>query len=496
MNIGKMKVYKRLLSIIICVVMATIFVACDSNKSKDDSKDSSSTNTISTDSSAQLSNGTKKEVTVQDYKGNSISFNGTPSKVIVLSPELVGVLDELGVELLASSTLTDDVKASLKNNQNMEDVGSEAFPDMNRIKALKPDVIILGSAFSELSESIVEAGFQPWVIDNQTYSKMMQTTEQFGEVFNKQAEAKQLIDSIESRVYSIVNNIEEIKPPTFLVLYGTADGIMVAGNNSFVGNVLTELGCRNLANTSELEAEIPSFLYRMDEENISKLNPDIIIRIYDDASEKVKTYFDENDQKMKDGGSWSNMNAAKNGKVFTLQIDGFATNPGRTMIDSIEALAELAFGITIEQSSMDGVNANMRTIIDFLTQNKNVHMATVGSDGTPSIHTIQFQFYENGRIYFQTDFSSSAYQNMKSKPQIEFISNSRDETQALRVRGEVVFDYNLELLKRVMDDNPNIKKIYGSENNPTLTMFYLDHGSATIYEFSNEIQGSIFSYKW
>lgn len=468
---------KRLLSIILCVILLTMLVSCDNSETKEETLQ-------------------EHEVTVQDYRGYPITFKETPKKVVVVSSATVSILDELGVEITAANTLNDSVKALLKNNQNIEDVGSAVFPDMDKIMALKPDVVILGSAFGKLTESIIEAGLQPWVIDNQTYSQLMEEIEQFGVAFNKQAEAKQLLDDIESRVYSVVTSIEDIEPPSFLVLWGTSDGLMVARNKSFACNVLTELGCSNLANTIELEAEIPNFMYRMDEEKVSKLNPDIIIRIYDDDPEIVNPYFDENDQKLKDGGSWSHMKAAKNGKVFTLQQDGFAANPGRTMTDSVKTLAALAFGVSIESSEMDGVNVEMRQIVDFLTTNKNVHMATVGKDGTPSIHTIQFQFYEQGRIYFQTDFNSSAYGNMQSKPQVEFIASSMDETQALRVRGEVVFEYSLEMLKRVMDDNPNIKKIYGSEDNPILTMFYMEHGSATMFEFSDEAQGTILSYKW
>jgi uncharacterized pyridoxamine 5'-phosphate oxidase family protein len=142
------------------------------------------------------------------------------------------------------------------------------------------------------------------------------------------------------------------------------------------------------------------------------------------------------------------------------------------------------------------INDDMKRIVEFLTINKNVQMATVGLDGTPSIRTIWFQFNEDGKIYFQTDVNSSLYQNLVSMPYIEFVSVNEDNTQTLRVRAEVAFDDKPELVERVLKMYPSIKKYYDSIGNPELTMFYLKRGSASIFEFSDEKQETILMYEW
>jgi len=147
------------------------------------------------------------------------------------------------------------------------------------------------------------------------------------------------------------------------------------------------------------------------------------------------------------------------------------------------------------EEDLKGVDENMEHILNFLSENNMVHMATVGTDGKPSNRTIQFQFYENGRIYFQTDTNASLYRDLKKVPYMELVANNKDNTQSLRIRGEVVFEYNRELLERTLL-SPNIKNIYGSTDNPILTMFYIDHGTAQIYEFSDQKQGTIFQYMW
>jgi uncharacterized pyridoxamine 5'-phosphate oxidase family protein len=150
----------------------------------------------------------------------------------------------------------------------------------------------------------------------------------------------------------------------------------------------------------------------------------------------------------------------------------------------------------VSAQDLEGLDEDMKKIVVFLTANKEVQMATIGTDGYPAIRTIQFQFFKNGRIYFQTDTNASVYNDMQAFPHIEFVSSNKDHTQTLRVQAKVVFEYNKELLERVLNTNPNIKKIYGSADNPILTMFYIDHGDATIFEFSDKYQGTTFYHVW
>lgn len=442
------------------------------------------------------------DIILWDYRGEPIILDKPPQRVVVISSALVSVLDELGVKIVGANTLTDSVKASLKSNKDIADIGSAVKPNIETIKSLKPDMVIMGSAFGNLSASITKAGIPLWIVDNQTYGHMDNVIYMFGNAFNKTEKMDELFSDFDARKDAVLAQVKDKAKPSVLVLWGTDDELMVARDKSFVCDILKTLGCRNVANDVVLQAEVPNFMYKMDETKISKLNPDVIIRIYDSDPEKVKVQFDKNDEQLKSGGSWSHMNAAKNGKVFTLPQDGFAANPGITMIDSFEKIAGLVFDIGIQKTPLelsngiDKLDDNMKRILNFLNDNKHVQMATVGTDGKPAIRTIQFQFYENGRMYFQTDSNASLYKDLKALPYIEFAVSTNNLEETLRLRSEVIFENNHDLIKRVMDYNPNIKKIYGSEDNPTLTMFYLEHGFATIYEFSDTKQGFTMQYEW
>ncbi|MFD1776258.1 pyridoxamine 5'-phosphate oxidase family protein [Paenibacillus rhizophilus] len=172
-------------------------------------------------------------------------------------------------------------------------------------------------------------------------------------------------------------------------------------------------------------------------------------------------------------------------------------NPTPTSTHALPPLTSAASETSpVFQQDLTGLNDQMKRIVEFLTANKELQMATVGTDRKPAIRAIQFQFFENGRIYFQTDTNASLYKDLQKLPYIELVSSNRDYTESLRVSAGVVFKYNYKLIDRTLEMFPNIKKIYGSADNPILTMFYIEHGSASIYEFSNDRQENTLRYEW
>ncbi len=285
-----------------------------------------------------------KTVTVLDNRENQVTFAQPTERVAVISSPLVSVLDAMGVKIVAANTLKDSVKASLKNNKEIADIGSAVFIDVEKLKSSNPDVVVMGSAFGKHTKAIKENGMTLWTVDNQTYGELLDNIDTFGNAFNKRTEADKILSDFESRKSALIDKTGKKTKPNILVLWGTPDGILVARDRSFACDILKLLGCHNLANDIELEPEIPNFVYLMDEEKVAALNPDVIIRIYDGDPQKVKVHFDENDAQLS-SWTWSHMNAAKNGKVFTLPEEGFAANPGITMMDSFEKLAQLAFDL-------------------------------------------------------------------------------------------------------------------------------------------------------
>ncbi len=72
------------------------------------------------------------------------------------------------------------------------------------------------------------------------------------------------------------------------------------------------------------------------------------------------------------------------------------------------------------------------------------------------------------------------YNQIKNNPKLEFCAMAPD-THYVRVTGEAVLDdNNTEAKKKVFEIMPDLLKLYGSEENPAMSVFYLKNVSATM----------------
>lgn len=101
----------------------------------------------------------------------------------------------------------------------------------------------------------------------------------------------------------------------------------------------------------------------------------------------------------------------------------------------------------------------------------------------PRVRAFQYQFEQNGKLWFCTARSKEVFRQLKANPAVEICAVKQDMTW-LRVSGTVVFDDNRAVKERILAEQPLIKAIYGSVDNPDFTTFCLEHGMYTIADFS------------
>ena len=111
------------------------------------------------------------------------------------------------------------------------------------------------------------------------------------------------------------------------------------------------------------------------------------------------------------------------------------------------------------------------------------YLATV-DDGKPRVRPWGFMFEENGRLYFATASNKDVYKQLTIVPYIEY-SKTTQNMVWIRVSGEIKFDDDIIKKERIFKLEPMLKKLYQSPHNPIFKIFYLEHGKATIDNFSN-----------
>lgn len=121
----------------------------------------------------------------------------------------------------------------------------------------------------------------------------------------------------------------------------------------------------------------------------------------------------------------------------------------------------------------------MEELLKFLEKNPIFYLAT-DDDGQPRVRPFGFHMMFDDKFYMVTALPKKVCKQMEKNPRVEFCTMAPD-THFLRVSGEVVFDNdNMEAKKKVFEVMPDLLKMYGSAENPAMSVFYLKDIHATM----------------
>lgn len=128
------------------------------------------------------------------------------------------------------------------------------------------------------------------------------------------------------------------------------------------------------------------------------------------------------------------------------------------------------------------MRANER-IVNMLRQSKSFFFATV-EDGRPKVRPFNAVMEYNDKVYFYTNNHKSAFKQMRDNPNIELCAMLSGD-RWLRVSGQVVFDYNEDAKRAMLDSNPELRNMY-NENDKIFEVFYLSNMQAIIHSLHHE----------
>lgn len=124
----------------------------------------------------------------------------------------------------------------------------------------------------------------------------------------------------------------------------------------------------------------------------------------------------------------------------------------------------------------------MNEVVQFLQQNPVQYLATVGRDGTAKCRPFMFCFEQAGKLWFCTNNQKDVYKEMQANPNVE-VTVSSPTYAWIRLHGKAVFENDLAVKENCMN-NPLVKGIYQTADNPIFEVFYLQNAHAVIADFS------------
>lgn len=229
------------------------------------------------------SNGADRHVaadcdTFTDDYGRLVAVPSSPTRIVSTSPAVTEIIFALGGgELLIGRT---DFCTYPAEALAIESIGGISNLNVEKILSLKPDLVLSGSMIPKKSTLQMESMGVPTVcvIEQQTFDGLYDNIGKIGRLINRTEAADSLIYSIKETAKFVEHANRDKQPPSvyYVVGFGEA-GNFTAGGNSFINDIITMAGGRNIA------ADITGWSYSL--EMLMQNEPDfVVIRREDSAS--------------------------------------------------------------------------------------------------------------------------------------------------------------------------------------------------------------------
>lgn len=100
----------------------------------------------------------------------------------------------------------------------------------------------------------------------------------------------------------------------------------------------------------------------------------------------------------------------------------------------------------------------------------------------------QFLFADGNKAYFCTSSEKPVYSQLAANPNVSFCTYPQNFTPVVSINGKAVFVEEVALKERVLNENPLIKSIYQSTDNPIFKLFYLEITEVETFSLSEGLR--------
>jgi uncharacterized pyridoxamine 5'-phosphate oxidase family protein len=126
----------------------------------------------------------------------------------------------------------------------------------------------------------------------------------------------------------------------------------------------------------------------------------------------------------------------------------------------------------------------MEEVLRLLKESQYGFLATV-DDGKPRVRPFGFMFEEEGKLYFCTNNKKEVYRQLTVLPFVEYAITLPDMV-TVRINGEIKFCEDIDKKEKALNASELVKRGYKTADNPIFEVFFIEHGTATISDFSGQ----------
>ncbi len=248
---------------------------------------------------------------------------GRPQRIVCLAPSLTETVFALGAgDRVVGVTEWCDVPPEAKTRAK---VGGMGEPNLEAIVALHPDLVLVpGIGKTDAYQRLRELGYRVEVVDPHSVGETLETIRVIGAWIGAEAAVNALVHRMAADRDALAARIAG-RPPVRAVFVVGHDPLFVAGEGTFVDDLLRTAGAENACSDAKGWAR-----YGMEE--FLARNPDVIL----DSTMGNERGSDE--ALVAYWAKWKDLGAVAGKRVYAVDSD-LTNRPGPRIVDAIEHLA-------------------------------------------------------------------------------------------------------------------------------------------------------------
>ena len=257
-----------------------------------------------------------------DDAGRNVTLPARVERVITLAPNLTEIVFAIGGgDRVVGNTSYCDYPPEAKN---VAKVGDTLHPSLERIIALRPQVVLVSTAsqLEVFTQQLQSQNIAVFVTDPHDLEGVFKSIEQIGRMLGQDQQAQALVQKLRDRTNAVEQAVKQV-PPVRVFYQVSNEPLYTAGRDAFVTDLMRRAGAVSVT------GDVPGAWPKFSNESALAARPDAII--------------------LPTGGSMGagnaipaealrNSPAVKAGRVYKINDDHLA-RPGPRAVDGLEEMA-------------------------------------------------------------------------------------------------------------------------------------------------------------
>lgn len=257
-----------------------------------------------------------------DDAGRNVTLPARVERVITLAPNLTEIVFAIGAgDRVVGNTTYCDYPAEARN---VTKVGDTLHPSLERIIALRPQVVLVSTAsqLEVFTGQLQSQNIAVFVTDPHDLDGVFKSIEQIGRMLGQEQQAQALVQKLRDRTNAVEQAVKQTKPVR--VFYQvSAEPLYTAGRDAFVTDLMQRAGAVSVT------GDVPGAWPKYSNESALAARPEAIILPTGGSMGAANASVAE---------ALRNSPAVQAGHVYKINDDHLA-RPGPRAVDGLEEMA-------------------------------------------------------------------------------------------------------------------------------------------------------------